>query len=385
MDILTRRGPVSVPVLPIVALLLLGIFLISAMRIGRVQGSEIGVFVNLLTGGITIETKPGAHVYNGLLTDFHVLDNTVETLRMAADERGQGDVNIKTEDGSDVSLDVELNFRLVQDPELIRTRVIPECGIGKTTFDFGFTKGRGHVAKLVDHYKAQWVRDYARAVIRYVFGELKTDEFYQASDRDKAARESEKVLNELLKPRGVEVLKVIPDRFRFYDEYEKKIAEKKAADQEVESQKELARAAIESQKRKEVEATAQANVEIATMDGELRRAMVSANADAARHRLEAEAYALTTRAGADATLIQRTNEAKSLLARAEAEAEGLRRLAASLAGDGAANLVKMEYAKALQGALIQGVPYATDPRIQKLEVELPGTGLERAARKEEAR
>ncbi len=371
MDILTRRGPISVPVLPIVALLLMTVFLLSAMRIGRVQGNEIGVFVNLLTGNVTIETKPGAHVYNGLLTDFHVLDNTVETLRMAANDRGEGDVNIKTEDGSDVSLGVELNFRLVQDPELIRTRVIPECGVGKTRFDFGPIKGQGQVAKVVDHYKAQWVRDYARAVIRYVFGELKTDEFYQASDRDKAARASEAAMNALLRPRGIEVLKVIPDRFRFYDEYERKIAEKKAADQEVESQKELARAASEAQKRKEVEATAQANVEIATMEGELRRAMVLANAEAEKNRLEAEAYALTTSAGADAELIQRTNDAKSLLARSEAEAEGLRRLAGSLAGDGAANLVKMEYAKALQQATIQGLPYATDPRIQKLDVTLP--------------
>ena len=60
---------------------------------------------------------------------------------------------------------------------------------------------------------------------------------------------------------------------------------------------------------------------------------------------------------------------------AKAEAEGLRKIAESLAGGGGANLVKLELAKALKGATISGVPYAIDPRIQKVEIDTKNADL----------
>ena len=351
MNIPTNRGTtISVPVLPLVAALLLTILVLRTMRIGRIAGSEIGVFVNNLTGRIEVQVRPGSQFYCGLYNDFYVIDNTVQSLRLAdAGGRKEG-LDIKTRDGSDVSLDVALNYRLMQDPEIIRTRVIPECGLEP------------------DGYKVTWIRDYARAVVRYKFGELKTDEFYTSSGRDKKAKEAEDELNALLRPHGIEILNVVPDRFRFYAEYEKKISEKKSADQEVQSQIQFAKTAQESQKMREVEATATSNVEIAKVDGELKKQKLQMDAEAGKSKLEAEAYSFTTKAQADAALYKAKNEAQSSLAKARAEADGMKALATSLAGDGGANLVKLEYAKALKGSQIQGLPYATDPRIQKVDI-----------------
>jgi hypothetical protein len=53
---------------------------------------------------------------------------------------------------------------------------------------------------------------------------------------------------------------------------------------------------------------------------------------------------------------------------ASAEAEGLGKLAASLSGEGGLNLVKLRYADVLKTARISGLPYSTDPRIQKVEL-----------------
>ncbi|MCC6671270.1 MAG: SPFH domain-containing protein [Planctomycetes bacterium] len=368
MDILTRRGPITIPVLPIISVLLIAVLALVTMRIGRVQGDQIGVLVNNLTGNVEVRMQSGSFFYNGLVTDFYTLDNTRQILRMAGDNDSD-DVDIKTRDGSDVSLEVEIAYRLQQDEATIRTRLLPEVGLAQepALVQRGPSR-RDTVVEEVDAYKARWVRDYARAVIRYVFGELRTDEFYEATARDGKAKEAEQELNRLLQPHGIQVLSVVPDKFRFYEEYEKKISEKNAALQEVQSQKDLARAATQMQKRRETETNATVTAEIAKVEGELRKEMLEAEGDAARDKITADAYAISQKNAAEAAFYKAQNDAKALLAKAQAEAEGMRQLAASLVGEGGLQLVKLEYAKALARSTITGVPYATDPRIQKVEV-----------------
>src|SRR5215831_5595011 len=91
MNITLKRGrAVSIPVLPIVAGLLLLVLSLMTMRVGRIGGSEIGVFVNNVTGTIQVQVRPGSQFYCGIYNDFYVIDNTVQSLRMA-DASGPGD------------------------------------------------------------------------------------------------------------------------------------------------------------------------------------------------------------------------------------------------------------------------------------------------------
>jgi regulator of protease activity HflC (stomatin/prohibitin superfamily) len=376
MQVQLQGRSVAIPVLGILAVALVAILLALNIRVARVQADEIGVSINNLTGSITIRTTPGATIYNGLMTDFYTLDNTVQAYTMVDDDS----VNVKTEDGSDVRLDILINYRLVQDARVIADAVVPEAGLGQVAIDTG--SGRRSSYEYVDAYKAKWIRDYARSICRYIFGELQTDAFYQSDLRDQKARDCETELNMLLRPHGIEVVKVVPDRFEFYREYEEKIAQKKEADQEAEKQEELARAAIERQKRREVEAQAEMNVAVEEALGQLRKELLAAQAEANKERLNAEAYAIEIKKDADARFYEAQNEAQSIVAGAEAEAEGLTKLAASLAGNGADKLVRLEYAKRLRSARINGVPYATDPRIQKVEIDAgalqpPGRGSSR--------
>lgn len=370
MDIVFRRRPVSVPVLPVLAAVVLVIGAVVTMRVGRIEGNEVGVEINNLTGTVTIHTQPGARIYNGLITDFWALDNSLQTIRMVEDEG----VNIKTVDGADVTLDVEINYRLLQDPQILASRVVPECGLGEVPMEIVTVDSRGRRRSTIDYveaYKAKWMRDFARSIIRYKFGELKTDHFYDANERAQKALEAVAEFNRLLNEHGIEVSQVIPDKFHFYSEYEDKIAEKKAADQEAQSQREKARAALEDQARQEAEARAQASVEIETAKGELRKELLAAEAQAGRLVVAAQAYVYETKTKAEAELFRAKNDALALLAQAEAAAQGMRQLAASLAGEGAINLVKLAYARALGAAEISGVPYAKDPVIQKVDVSAP--------------
>ena len=369
MDIIINKKPVALPVLPIVAGIFLVILLLLTMRIGKIQADEVGVFVNNLTGKVDVTTQTGSSFYNGLWTDFYSIKKTEQTIEMVDDDA----VRVKAKDGSDVSLDVRINYRLTPTATIIASAVIPECGADKVT---PRRVSRRQRPVPIDAYRVKWIREYSRSVIRHVFGELGAEQFYDAAARAKKARQSEDELNEMLKEKhGIEIRLVVPDKFRFYSEYEEIISAKKAAAEEVESQKELAAAALKAQEKETVTATAQANVEIAQMEGTLKRELLTMEADALKGKLDAEGYAYGAKTDADAEFIRMKNEALGGLALAKAEAEGLRKLAESLAGGGGTNLVKLEFAKALKGARISGVPYAVDPRIQKVEIDTKNADL----------
>ncbi len=355
MDVVIKRKPVNIPVLPISAAALVVLLLLTTMRMDRIEANEIGVFVNNISGDISVAMSPGVQIYNGWITDFYKLDNTEQSYRMEG-ERGtpRDSVRIKTKDGADVSLNVAINYRLVQDSTVIRDSVVPECGL--------------HKLDEIDSYKLKWIRDFARSVARYKFGELTPKRFYLADERNAKAREASDELNRLLNPHGIDVTLVVPGKFWFYEEFETMINDKKAAEQEVKSEESKARAALQAQEREKITAEAAKNVAIARKRGELDKRVLEVEAEAEQKTKEAEAYAYSTKTLADAEFYRAKNEAQAIIAQATAEAEGLSRLANSMAGDGAKNLVKLQYAEALQLAEISGVPYATDPRIQRVDL-----------------
>ena len=128
------------------------------------------------------------------------------------DRAGKDDLRIKTTDGSDVFLDLTINF-------ILRVDKVKELAL---------SSGPG------ERYKMKWVRDYSRSVCRTVFGELTTEQFYNAAERNKKALAAKDEMNALLAPYGIEITKVIAESFRFHKEYREKIREKKLADQGVE-------------------------------------------------------------------------------------------------------------------------------------------------------
>lgn len=327
----------------LVAILALIVFLLTNIRIIRVAGSEIGIKINNISGEIEVISDSGTNIYNGLVSSFYLVDTADQRLEMTADpqrgdRRQQDDLRIKTVDGSDVYVDLTINYSVRRDQVNV---VAATSGLG-------------------DAYKLKWVRDYSRSICRSVFGEMTTEEFYDASIREEIANKAKIELNSRLNPFGIEVLKVIPEKFRFHQEYEEKIRAKKLADQEVEEQISKANAAQQNQIFRVVEGTKKKEVFLASIAGQMEQLIVQANANADKMIKEAEAYAIETKRGAEGKFYEMEQNAKAITAKKKAEAEALAKLAEALEGEGGRNIVKMEYAQRLKNMEVSGQPYSVD-------------------------
>ena len=340
------KGPL---VLILLALIGLTVVLMRTARVQRVSGTEVGIKVNNVTGDITVIAESGTNIYNGLLNSFHLLDMTVQRLEMVSEagrgqRSGRDDLRIKTVDGSDVFLDLTINYQLRRD---MVEAVVTTSG-------------------LEDAYKYKWVRDYSRSVCRNVFGEMTTEEFYDASVRNVKAQKSMEELNVLLKPYGIEISSVIAEKFSFHKEYEERIRAKKLADQEVEEQISKANAARQNQIFREVEATKKKEVVIASYKGEMEKLIVEATANAELDIRQAEAYVIDTQLGADATFYQRDKNAQAILVKAQAEGEALTAMSKAYAGIGGVNLIKRAYAGKIGSMKITGQPFTIESKTERL-------------------
>ena len=346
-----RRGATSFHLFLIAGCLFVWGFVIILMcAMGSVKGDEVGILVNNLTGEVTLYENPGTYIYNAITSDMHLLDKKEQTIEMTADpnrgdKRGADFVRVKTRDGSDVNVDVTINYRLIPSEAL---KIIQESGPG-------------------DAYKKKWVRAYSRSICRNELGKLKTEEFYKSSLRTQKANSAKKLLNEHLRPHGVEITTVQVQSFKFYDEYEAKIREKKLADQEVEEQKSQADASREMMKRRIIEREKSKEVEIAKYVGTLKKQLLEAQAEAEKAKKASDAYYYKTTQNAEAELYRRKREAEAILAEKKAEATGVRKLCNALAGEGGRNMVLLEYAKKLNKMTLMGQPYTLDSSVGKVQ------------------
>ncbi len=327
------------------AFLVVVIFLFVTVRIGRVTGEHVGILLNRVTGKMSVVEQSGVRIYNGLVTDFYVLDKTLQTLSMGGGREGDS-LKVKTIDGSDVYVDLKVQYRV--DPGMCDT-VILSSGPG-------------------DAFKEKWARDYCRSVSRNYLGELTTEQFYNAAQRETKILIAKKEINSSLNRFGIVIDSiVIPQRPQFYKEYEDMIKEKKLADQEVLEEQSKVLAAVQRQITLVVTATNEKNVAIERFTGQMEQLIIEAEAEAEKAQKTADGYYDQITIGAEATFYSNEKEAEGILARRKAEAEGIEALKKALEGEGGRNMVKMEYAKRLQNISITGKPFIIEGRTERFE------------------
>jgi regulator of protease activity HflC (stomatin/prohibitin superfamily) len=171
------------------------------------------------------------------------------------------------------------------------------------------------------------VRTVARSKPRDIFGELTTEEFYVADKRELQAQRAKDILQEMLGPMGIVVEKVLTKDYRFNQEYQKAIEDKKVADQQVQKNRSAQHAALEEYRRKLEEAKGEVNKMVADADGVYRKAKIEADVYFEKQKLLAEA----------------------IRAEGIAEAKGIQEMNNALAGTGGEAFVKLQIAEALQG------------------------------------
>ena len=286
--------------------------------------NEVGVRTKKFTlfGEKGIEDRAYAagetHFFVPFLTDWHTFDRTIQDIEMTmavnrGDKRGSDHLAFKTIDGNDIQLDVTVSYQIIEAkaPMIL-----------------------GEVATSDLELREKIVRSIARSMPRDIFGELTSEEFYVSLDRDNKALEVTEKLNEVLEDYGIRITATLLGTYKFNDEYQQAIEDKKNAEQEakkIESQ--TAATAQEYTTKVKAAAAIVASVKAAA-DGEYERA-----------KIEADAY-----------YKQQESIAKAILAEGRAEAEGIQKMNEALAGSGGEAMVKLAIAKALAGKRIIMLP-----------------------------
>jgi regulator of protease activity HflC (stomatin/prohibitin superfamily) len=223
------------------------------------------------------------------------------------------DITFKTKDGNNVHIDVNLMWRI--DPKKASYLVF-------------------HVGQNVEEIKERVVRPVSRSVIRDVFNQITSEEYYHVTVKNQMAQKARDAVAKALEPYGVLVDMLQVQQHRFDAEYQGAINAQKQAEADVQTLEEQQKNAV-AQKKSELEAKrAQWNQQLEDSLGV-----------AGRLRNEADAYYQT-----------KTNEAKAIVAVAQAEAEGVRKEAEALGKLGGDAYVKMQVSQMLSKKRILIVP-----------------------------
>lgn len=326
----------------------------------RVNEHQVGVLVNNVTGKLTLKPDVGYHIYLPYLARMYVLDKTIQRLELTWAQPGAAprDIKLKVADGSQVSLDLTVNFKLRPD---MAVRVLRRSGLNK-------------------RFAELWVEALVRNAALTTFGDLTMEQFYDATQRAEKAEAIQKRVNERLRDEGIEIVAVIPGEYRFYREYEQIIEEKKLADQQVEEQQAQARAAQEDQERRIIEKRKEIEAKRATFEAELAARLAQAEADAEKNRRMADGGYRRTLLQADSRLYTMEKQAEAAIEQGKAEAEGLAKNRAAMQGEGGLNMVAMEYARQLQKMRITGTPITRDPAVRQFSVQADDAAVTKGGR-----
>jgi regulator of protease activity HflC (stomatin/prohibitin superfamily) len=316
-------------VVSILAAWLLVSFLTIYIPIGKVGvlTKEYRVFGE--QGVIKKDFKPGWHWNIKPIHNWDLFDSTVQTLEMTKEPQhgsqpGRDNVEVQSADGYAVSVDVTVKYRIV-DGEAYKLRKL----IGKG-----------------DKYKSI-VRTNAQKACLSLFGEMKTEDFYNPYQRRTKEEGIKKLLSAALKDNSMEIIDVLVRDVQFDPEYEKKIQRKKLADQEVQLNISMAKAEEKKGKTQVIEAETKRKLNIIrqNQESELVRMEAGANREIAKIKADYEKYSTQKKADADLIAARQEAEGQLLVKTAEAQGEKLRNQA--MQGVGGSTIVALEAAKNL--------------------------------------
>jgi regulator of protease activity HflC (stomatin/prohibitin superfamily) len=207
----------------------------------------------------------------------------------AATHRTVDALNVQTSDGYAVTADVTLLYSIA-DP----VKVAREFGWGSL---------------YVDSFVVSTFRNGILATL----GKMNAESFYDPGSRIKAIEEAEGVLRQRFEERGFKVEKLLLRNFRYAENYEKSLRDKKVAVQLAEKNRKESLVNEEKATLQQIQAKGDAAITIAESEVTARIAKV---------RAEAELYSSQVRARADTQVNLARAEAKRLKAEALTQAGG---------------------------------------------------------------
>ena len=255
--------------------------------------------------------------------DIQVLDLTGSREESAREANVTKPAHIQTSDGFFVDVDVSILYH-VKDPYVVFTRLGP----GR------LFESNGIVPK-------------AEPVLKQTLGELTTEEFYNSPLRAAKAETARELLEKDLGPYGLEVKQVMVRYFRYTEEIQKNIEEKKLKDQLVFKNQAESRAAVEGALLKKMVQEGQAAVGVKLQEG---RAYVT--------RKDAERDLYVRSKNAEADLLVKLAEAKKTQLRNDA-----------LQGAGSDRMVGLKLADVYKGLDLVVLPSDGPNGVNPLDLE----------------
>lgn len=343
--------PVRIAAMFGVALVVLLGLLAFTGRLGvmRVEANEAALRVNYLTGTETVITQPGYQFYLPFVMDVFKVDRQTQEYTMRGDDyRGltlAPHLTVRAKDGSNFAFG-ELKIQY----EIIPTKVdeiLSDSGPG-------------------DDYKREWIKAYARSILRDEFGRFSAVEVADPTTYKNAPEEARMRMNDVLEDHGIRVVRIITPNPTFDPAYERLIEERKVADQEVEELKARFEQLVQQKEQRLAAVRKEKDVEMQALEGQLVRELRAAEQEAIRVKRGADAYATTRQAEGRATEGALIAEAGGLVAKYTKEAEGIESRAKALEERGEV-VVREALVEKLRGVQFTLVPYSRDPSPERLE------------------
>ena len=301
-------------------------------------------------GVVPKDYGPGWHRSLPLLDTWNVFDATVQTTEFTTEQErketkkiysflsstsqryldatpvgGPGQVELKSKDGYTVRLDVTVKYRV----------------------------SPGEVHKLYQELGSELrykgiVRDQVQKTIRDVFGTMLTEQFYAPDVRRIKTTEATTQLKAELADNSIDLIEILIRDIAFDPSYERKILDKKLADQDVELNK--SRALAEEKKGETNRIAAETEAKVRVIEQELKAKQLTMKAETEKEiaQINADARLTAAKLKADADLYKAELVAKGTLLEKEASAEGERLKATALNTPGGENLVAYELVNQLQ-------------------------------------
>jgi len=206
-------------------------------------GFKKGIQKKIYKAGLHFVMPFGFEVMHRFPRNIQVFELTNSPTTAARGARIEKAAHIQTSDGFFVDVDVSIPYHIV-DPYLVITTIGP----GKLYEDNG----------IVPRTEAK---------LKEALGEMTTEEIYNSFIRVEKAQKAKTLLNEELKSKGIEVVHVLVRYFRYSDEIQRNIEEKKLKDQLVFTNQSKAKASGEEALVRKVREEGEARIKVKLEEG----------------------------------------------------------------------------------------------------------------------
>lgn len=340
-----------------VLVVLVGAFISGKGGIIEVQDTEVAVIVNYLTGEEEIVDRPGYKIFLPFVAQAFVFDKSPNNFLMEGEQNISANhvrkLTVRAKDGSNFWFEkLEIQYRLIPGKGNI---VLHDSGPG-------------------DRFKENWVKSYARSVLRDEFGRFSTEEIADSGSRKIATDESRIRLNKMLDPHGIYIMQILTPKPNFEAQYERAIEQRKVADQEVEKLKAEAIQLQRERDRRLADIERDKATDFEVLVGIMEMDRISAEKDAVRTTKSADAYRIRLVAEGQADERGSLQKARGLTELAQKEAEGLRAKVEALAARGDI-LVREALAEKFAMIQFEIVPYRRDPSPTRIEILGSDSGI----------